>query len=1775
MKRRLIAAILFLLTAQLCFGQAARFDNIVSTINSSAPAPGGFYPALYIPGSGIAVCTAPANAVPCTNYATTYSSASAATACPLTPSPLQLTRPGSNTCVAGADATGGWGVWMLSGTYQYTVTTAQGSYGPYDFSVGGTGGGGGGSTPAGPAFAINGANSLVNAFTADSDILFNPTSTFNPGGLIPHSLDLIGPPTTAYANPTVNDAFEKYAGLPIEYNVLTDCPNLTGLQVVGNGTTDDLQAVQQCIWQRKNLCPIGTICTPTNGNYKTPNLGPVKFVFPPRNFTRGIGLGNGCDYYFSTQLDLPYGTEIESTGGGKGDTSVTFCFPSGSNGLIVRGFSTVENIMLYGNSCWVSTNAATYILPSGFGGSATGDGVVGTQESQLDNVSAWCFGRHGFNMSSTNTQFPGSENDAGHVTRSWAAQNGGWGFYYHGNDSQESICSGCESNNNQLGGFWDDSIYGNEFDAPLTQQNHEDKTTPTALPAITDVSCTLGSATVQSVCTLTFASAHGMSAGSVLDMSTVTFAYGPLAMYFSPYCLNASGVQCGVQSAPTTTTVTVNNPTYYPDNESGAFTGAMTYPGTNIWAAAGSLTPGQPAWGGSVYCFSGQWNLAYSEGNEPYGNCKNAGVGGSKSVMISPEGASDYYPLSGFVGTVSNNTGTAGISTGTVTNQAENTSVQMVTGGMPNPSSGLNTVFDIFHVIPQNSNPTNLTAAQLGEIFFARSNNSVNYNSAGNLGNWYCWFLGNNGNSSQYTGNLNKASECYPDQRNSQLVSPLIVTNGGSGYSSTPTLWVTNIGVQPVFQVTVSGGVITSVTCGPCGQGTTGGSVIDVFDPTGTGAVIGYTYPNEPWPSSDSGRSATQNRGLAYAPAYRAIGTIGSTYQPQIVEFTCSTPPTTGNWLLGDMCYNTAFTGSNAWAWEVTTAGTPGTWTPLYAGSGGGGSGTVTAFSAGNLSPLFTTSVANPTTTPALSFTISNAAQNSIFAGPASGGAGNPSFQTAPVFSAANLTGFPTFNQNTTGNAATATNLASYPTLCSGGQFSQGLSSGSNNCATPSGGGGSISVNGSVVSSPNINDTTPSASSGKQNVTWQVSSSNVSGQVPLPTFSAITGSTNTTAAMLVGSGASLAPAGSGVVNANQLGGVAVSGSAVSGYGLVATSPTAATWQNFSALNSTPNQNATYASPNCGTQTNCYPVNDDAKWAVAPSWSNSSSTVTIGASDPPFLSTDCTGGSGCTGSVNKKIFGVGACVTNFQGTKCTLQVPIGTISSFISSTSVTISTTTTAACSTAGTCVLAWGDDDTSNLQTAFAAALATNGQLQLPCGGMFVDGRPFDVTAKHPFYPVGIAGCGSSAATFIIPTPDFSFSGITVGQGAIIYDPFAGGTNVASAAPNVYSNFYVWGLGNQLASGPVSGTSVIYLQQVYAQNLWCTGWGYSNTNLTGMGAAGVVAIYGGGVNGCGNISLYVSSDNFGVGTFLYGDSFFGINGSGGKAVNIAGGDLYSWGNQFQGNIDVTNDSFTSTGDFITGTIINAGILDSTSDSITNNSGTTISNTAGTATFKGLKTPSISSSSMSISGGTLNFYDSVLSSSSGIGASAGTLQLRNTSVAGVSGFPTLNLGTSSKYNDLGGNTITGANAELYGVTGTGGLNGQTMPTGICTGVATSSINSGSYLYLYGMGGGSASTCTVTSPVGGYVVQHPGTIQVMYVTATAAGQSGSGVMSVFLTHNGSTTTESMTCTISTGTSCSDLAQAHNFAVVPGDIIQVGFTTQASETLANVTVKLWNQY
>lgn len=69
-----------------------------------------------------------------------------------------------------------------------------------------------------------------------------------------------------------------------------------------------------------------------------------------------------------------------------------------------------------------------------------------------------------------------------------------------------------------------------------------------------------------------------------------------------------------------------------------------------------------------------------------------------------------------------------------------------------------------------------------------------------------------------------------------------------------------------------------------------------------------------------------------------------------------------------------------------------------------GGTGTVTSFSAGDLSPLFTTTEATVTTTPALSFSLTNAAATTVF-GRAAGTSGAPTYSASPQFTAiGNLT---------------------------------------------------------------------------------------------------------------------------------------------------------------------------------------------------------------------------------------------------------------------------------------------------------------------------------------------------------------------------------------------------------------------------------------------------------------------------------------------------------------------------------------------------------------------------------------------------------------------------------------------------------------------------------------------------------------------------------------------------------------------------------------------------
>lgn len=152
-------------------------------------------------------------------------------------------------------------------------------------------------------------------------------------------------------------------------------------------------------------------------------------------------------------------------------------------------------------------------------------------------------------------------------------------------------------------------------------------------------------------------------------------------------------------------------------------------------------------------------------------------------------------------------------------------------------------------------------------------------------------------------------------------------------------------------------------------------------------------------------RRTIWNTGANAATVVPGTTGFGSSFTQTIDTQSSVTVPAYSTWV-GQPVPGPMATGGCSWR-TVSIKGT------------GGGSGTVTTFSAGTLSPLFTTSVATATTTPALTFALTNAAQNSIFAGPPTGGAGAPSYQTAPTFSAANLTSIPPCTTCMTGTTPT------------------------------------------------------------------------------------------------------------------------------------------------------------------------------------------------------------------------------------------------------------------------------------------------------------------------------------------------------------------------------------------------------------------------------------------------------------------------------------------------------------------------------------------------------------------------------------------------------------------------------------------------------------------------------------------------------------------------------------------------------------------------------------
>jgi hypothetical protein len=302
-----------------------------------------------------------------------------------------------------------------------------------------------------------------------------------------------------------------------------------------------------------------------------------------------------------------------------------------------------------------------------------------------------------------------------------------------------------------------------------------------------------------------------------------------------------------------------------------------------------------------------------------------------------------------------------------------------------------------------------------------------------------------------------------------------------------------------------------------------------------------------------------------------------------------------------------------------------------------------------------------------------------------------------------------------------------------------------------------------------------------------------------------------------------------------LGPVILTGTPNSGDVPSATSATTATWQ---ATPSIPNGNAIYVSPNCGSQTNCFPVIGGVQYVNDASWTSAGTTITTGSSDPPFV---CPGSSfPCTsgGDVGSIEFGTSNCGADNGYVDCHLQIPQGTITTVTDAHHAVVSLAATA---TSGPIVgwFTWGKaDDAPAMQTAFAKVVnlasvsLTNGgnTLNLPCTSTFIGSTPFSVTQAH-MNPISIEGCPSA---YLIPLPSFDYAdcpaGATYTWGCIYSDSFTGETRLGGyeqtpAFWDVIENLNIWGAGQDGTSLP--GTTHISSfsgNQLFLENVNVTGW---------------------------------------------------------------------------------------------------------------------------------------------------------------------------------------------------------------------------------------------------------------------------------------------------------------------------------------------------------------
>jgi hypothetical protein len=239
-----IALLLLLLSCLVTVKQSpaqnigSRYDSVATTTTTI-----GNIPAITpLAGATIAVCSYPANAVPCTNYANTFSDATLGTICPTN---AQVVLQSTTSCISNSDPSGNFGFWSYEALLDYTVTYNGLSYGPFHLNPG--------FNPAQPimlasgtTLAVSSINNVLyaNAFSG-ADICAKATAAFAslPSTAVGATVHLGGGGLTqaACANPIVLPKMTNSASGAASTRLVLDGDGMT--IYASSGYTGDLITV--------------------------------------------------------------------------------------------------------------------------------------------------------------------------------------------------------------------------------------------------------------------------------------------------------------------------------------------------------------------------------------------------------------------------------------------------------------------------------------------------------------------------------------------------------------------------------------------------------------------------------------------------------------------------------------------------------------------------------------------------------------------------------------------------------------------------------------------------------------------------------------------------------------------------------------------------------------------------------------------------------------------------------------------------------------------------------------------------------------------------------------------------------------------------------------------------------------------------------------------------------------------------------------------------------------------------------------------------------------------------------------------------------------------------------------------------------------------------------------------------------------------------------------------------------------------------------------------